>query len=133
MTDATQRVADHIRDLRAQRGWTQQQLAEACAQAAPGTYLSRGTIAKIESSSRKYVTAGELMVLAQVFDVSPSALLNDQVPYQVTRTWTVLATDGQAALDKARPGEHHDVVVRPMPCMDWPAPCTHDPQHVRPS
>lgn len=58
---------------------------------------------------------------------------HDPVPYQVTRTWTVLATDGQDALDKARPGEHHDVVVRPMPCTDWPAPCTHDPQHVRPA
>lgn len=57
----------------------------------------------------------------------------DPIPYQVTRTWTVLATDTQDATDKARPGEHHDSVVRPMPCGDWPAPCNHDPAHVHPA
>lgn len=57
----------------------------------------------------------------------------DPVPYQVTRVWTVMATDTQDAVDKARPGEHHDSVVSPMPCTDWPLPCTHSPQHVRPA
>lgn len=57
----------------------------------------------------------------------------DPVPYQVTRVWTVLATDFDEALRKARPGEHQDVHVRQMPCGDWPAPCHHNPQHVRPA
>jgi hypothetical protein len=57
----------------------------------------------------------------------------DPVPYQVTRVWTVLATDPGDALDKARPGEHQDFHTRRMPCGDWPAPCNHDPAHVRPS
>src|ERR1035438_2075314 len=71
----TRQVADQIRSLRAQRRWSARQLAEVCA-GAGGTSLTRGTIAKIESGSRKYVTADELTVLAQAFDVSPSALLS---------------------------------------------------------
>ena len=54
------------------------------------------------------------------------------VPYEVTRTWTVLAAGPSDAAERARPGEHHDVVIVRTPCADWPAPCTHDPEHVRP-
>jgi len=76
MSDAsvTRHVADHIRSLRAQRRWSARQLAEECARAG-ATSLTRGTIAKIESGGRKYVTADELAVLARVLQVSPSALL----------------------------------------------------------
>ena len=56
----------------------------------------------------------------------------DLVPYEVTRTWTVLAAAPADAANRARPGEHHDVDIVRMPCKDWPAPCTHDPAHVRP-
>jgi hypothetical protein len=56
----------------------------------------------------------------------------DLVPYEVTRTWTVLATDPADAAAQARPYEHQDVRITRMPCADWPAPCTHDPEHVRP-
>jgi transcriptional regulator with XRE-family HTH domain len=70
----TRQVADHVRSLRAQRRWSARQLAEECARAG-ATSLTRGTIAKIESGGRKYVTADELAVLARVLGVSPSALL----------------------------------------------------------
>lgn len=77
MTDGavSRQVADQVRDRRVRRGWTQQRLAEACADAEPAIPLSRGTIAKIECGSRKYVTAGEVAVLAQAFGVSPDALM----------------------------------------------------------
>lgn len=55
------------------------------------------------------------------------------VPYEVVRRWTVLGADPGDAVARALPGEHHDVSVHRMPCGDWPAPCTHDPVHVRPS
>jgi DNA-binding CsgD family transcriptional regulator/tetratricopeptide (TPR) repeat protein/transcriptional regulator with XRE-family HTH domain len=70
----TRQVADSVRYLRVQRRWSAQQLAEECARAG-ATSLTRGTIAKIESSRRKHVTADELAVLAQVLQVSPADLL----------------------------------------------------------
>ncbi|HLY66602.1 MAG TPA: helix-turn-helix transcriptional regulator, partial [Chloroflexota bacterium] len=75
----TRHVADNIRALRAKRRWSARQLAERCAQAGSGS-LTRGTIAKIESGGRKYVTADELAVLAKVLEVSPSVLLAPPTP-----------------------------------------------------
>lgn len=67
-------VADRVRHLRKQRGWSAQQLADACA-AAGMPVLSRGTIAKIESGVRKSVNAEEVAVLSQVLGVTPTELL----------------------------------------------------------
>jgi transcriptional regulator with XRE-family HTH domain len=71
---ATRQVADNVRALRALRRWSARQLAEKCISAGAPS-LTRGTIAKIESGSRKSVTADELAVLAHVLEVSPSTLL----------------------------------------------------------
>jgi len=71
---ATRQIADRVRDLRSARRWSARRLAEECARAG-STSLTRGTIAKIESGVRKYVTADELAVLAQVLLVSPAELL----------------------------------------------------------
>jgi transcriptional regulator with XRE-family HTH domain len=71
----TSRVADRVRLLRAQKRWSARQLAEACARAGARS-LTRSTIAKIESGVRKSVTADEIAVLAQVFGVSPSGLID---------------------------------------------------------
>lgn len=54
------------------------------------------------------------------------------VPYEVNRTWTVLAADPADAIERSQDIPHHDVQVRRMPCGDWPAPCNHTPAHVRP-
>jgi len=75
---ATRQIADRVRDLRSQRRWSARQLAEECDRAGSKS-LTRGTIAKIESGVRKYVTADELAVLAQVLQVSPTDLLRREV------------------------------------------------------
>lgn len=55
-----------------------------------------------------------------------------KVPYEVVRRWTVLATDPADALAQAKPREHQEFSVHRLPCADWPAPCSHDPEHMRP-
>src|ERR1022692_3780589 len=74
---ATRQIADNVRGLRAQRRWSARQLAEEGARAGSRS-LTRGSIAKIESGVRKYVTADELAILAQVLQVSPADLLGYQ-------------------------------------------------------
>jgi len=95
----TQHVADHIRDLRAQRRWSARQLAEECVRAGVKS-LTRGTIAKIESGVRKHVTAEELAVLAQVLGVSPSVLLGI-APIRSDRADAVLAEQGEVPASEA--------------------------------
>jgi 3',5'-cyclic AMP phosphodiesterase CpdA/transcriptional regulator with XRE-family HTH domain len=63
-----------MRKLRQQKGWSAQQLAEACARAGLAS-LSRSTISKIESGIRRSVTAEEVAVLAHVFEVTPTDLM----------------------------------------------------------
>src|SRR6266540_1077765 len=67
-------VAERVRQLRRQRNWSAQQLADACADTGMKT-LTRGTIAKIESGVRKSVSAAEVQTLATVLGVTPSELL----------------------------------------------------------
>ena len=70
----TQGLADRLRRLREERGWSAQRLADACASAGfPG--LTRSTIAKIESGTRKSVTADEVTALAHVLGVPATDLL----------------------------------------------------------
>src|SRR3954447_1215374 len=78
-------VAERVRHLRRQRGWSAQQLAEACADAGMKT-LSRGTIAKIESGVRKSVSAAEVQTLAKVLGVTPTELLAPEREYAGRRT-----------------------------------------------
>ncbi len=70
----TRHVADRVRSLRSERGWSAQQLANECARVGMPS-LSRGTIAKIESGVRKSITAEEVAVLADVLGVTPTSLL----------------------------------------------------------
>ncbi|MFG1605667.1 NACHT domain-containing protein [Actinoplanes sp. NPDC049265] len=69
-------TAERVRQLRKDRGWSAQRLAEECARYGP-PWLSRGTIAKIESGIRKSVTTDDLTVLARAFGVEPTALLTE--------------------------------------------------------
>jgi two-component system nitrate/nitrite response regulator NarL len=83
-TQLTAAVADAVRRLRDERGWTARELAEACLRAGAPS-LTRATIAKIESGVRKSVTADELAVLARVLGVSSETLLgNDRDARAVT-------------------------------------------------
>jgi transcriptional regulator with XRE-family HTH domain len=70
----SRQLARRIRLLRGQRGWSAQQLADACAEVGMDS-LTRATIAKIESGTRQSVTADEIVVLARVLRVSPASLL----------------------------------------------------------
>src|SRR2546423_13547390 len=67
-------VAERVRRLRQQHGWTAQQLADLCADAGLPS-LTRGTIAKIESGVRQSVSAQELAILAVVLRVTATELL----------------------------------------------------------
>ncbi|MBO2455806.1 tetratricopeptide repeat protein [Actinomadura barringtoniae] len=91
----TRRVADRVRSLRAERSWSARELAEACIRAGAPS-LTRSTIAKIESGTRKSVTAEEIAVLAQVFEVSTSELLgsgSDLDPLRADWSQVPRATD----------------------------------------
>jgi transcriptional regulator with XRE-family HTH domain len=63
-------VAERIKRLRKARGWSAEQLAEACADAGMPE-LNRSVIANIESRRRKHVTVEEALALAYVLDVAP--------------------------------------------------------------
>lgn len=70
----SRQLARRIRLRRRQRGWSAQQLADACADTGLES-LTRATIAKIESGTRQSVTADEIAVLARVLRTSPTELL----------------------------------------------------------
>jgi len=74
LTATTPLVADRVKRLRTERGWSARDLAEECARAGLSE-LTRSTIAKIESGVRKSVTADEITVLARVLGVTPSDLV----------------------------------------------------------
>ncbi|MEV5557147.1 helix-turn-helix transcriptional regulator [Nonomuraea wenchangensis] len=70
----TQRLADQIKRLRRNLGWSARRLADECARiGAPS--LTRSTIAKIESGTRKSVTATEVKALAQALRTTATDLL----------------------------------------------------------
>lgn len=70
----SRQLARRIRLLRVQRGWSAKQLADRCERAGAAS-LTRGTIAKIESGTRQSITADEVVVLADILDVTPTHLL----------------------------------------------------------
>src|SRR5919197_73201 len=60
----TELLADRVRKLRAELGWSAQRLADECARAGFGS-LTRGMIAKIESGARRSVTAEQRVIEAE--------------------------------------------------------------------
>jgi transcriptional regulator with XRE-family HTH domain len=67
-------VADRVRRLRRERGWSTERLAKACEEAGY-RMLTRSTIAKIESGVRRTVTATEIAGLAKALGIMPTQLL----------------------------------------------------------
>jgi hypothetical protein len=57
--------------LRAERGWSAQQLANKCAETG-ADYLNRDVITNIENHRRQSVSIDEVFVFAQVFKVAPA-------------------------------------------------------------
>jgi transcriptional regulator with XRE-family HTH domain len=78
-TSPDRSVRARVAELRKQRGWTAQELADRC-KAVGASELNRSVIANIESGRRKYVTVDEAAVLAYVLNVAPLHLL---VPIEV--------------------------------------------------
>lgn len=68
MEPASEYLAGRIRELREDRGWAAQRLADQCAELGQHS-LTRGAIAKIEAGIRQSVTFGEAVTLAEVFGV----------------------------------------------------------------
>lgn len=71
-------VAARVRELRRQRGWTGQQLADAMT--ALGIPWNRGLVSKLEIGDRETISVAELIALACAFRVSPIALVVPSEP-----------------------------------------------------
>lgn len=65
---------ERVKQLRAERGWSAQRLADECTRLGHAS-LTRGAIAKIESGVRKSVTAEEIDVLGRALGVKLDALV----------------------------------------------------------
>jgi transcriptional regulator with XRE-family HTH domain len=98
----TELLADRVRKLRAELGWSAQRLADECARAGFDS-LTRGTIAKIESGVRQSVTADEVTALARVLGVTPNDLLAPPDWWQPRAPQ--LRTAGAATVDPPLPRE----------------------------
>ncbi|MFE2106575.1 helix-turn-helix domain-containing protein [Kitasatospora sp. NPDC059463] len=69
----TGRVAEAVRRFREERGMSAQDVAAACAKL--GYPIARSIIANLENGRRSGIDVAEVLVLAQVLDVPPVALL----------------------------------------------------------
>lgn len=72
--DPTARILAEVKRLRRAHGWTQPELAVLCQQ--QGLSWDRSIIANAEGGRRASVTAFEVLVLAEVFGVTPMSLLD---------------------------------------------------------
>lgn len=70
---ATEIVARRLREIRARRRLSAQDVADRCS--ALGLFLNRQTLSNLENHRRDHVSVDELLVLARVLEVSPVALL----------------------------------------------------------
>lgn len=69
----TQVIAKRVRELRTERKWNAQRLAEEVTKA--GVEWNRGTVAKLENGRRASVSVAELFALAWAFGVAPIVLV----------------------------------------------------------
>ncbi|SMD24189.1 Helix-turn-helix domain-containing protein [Lentzea albidocapillata] len=99
-------VAERVKEVRARRSWSAQQLADRCAELG-ATQMTPSVIANIEAGRRgkdgrrrREITVDELFVLAEALGTSPTDLLvmpsvdathpvtpNRQAPMQLVRAW----------------------------------------------
>lgn len=73
MEPASEYLAARIRELREDRRWAAQWLADQCVERGCGS-LTRSTVAKIEAGVRQAVTFGEAVTLAEVLGVDLAEL-----------------------------------------------------------
>lgn len=81
----TQVIAKRVRELRREREWTAERLADEVTKA--GVKWNRGTVAKLENGRRDSVSVEELFALAWAFGVPPVVLVlpdDSSAAYEVT-------------------------------------------------
>lgn len=116
----TSLLVDRLKRARSARGWTAQQLADACAAAGAGS-PTRGTLAKIESGARKTVSAEEIAVLAHVLGTTPTALLaTEKWPFTVAVSTLHLVVVVEP--DAIESGQFHVTSWRQEEADVWPPP-----------
>ncbi|OEV03822.1 hypothetical protein AN219_37745 [Streptomyces nanshensis] len=105
-------IARRVKELRNRSGYTAEQLASKLND--EGVPWERATVTKLETGRRQNVTAGELLALAKVLNVSLVNLLvplEDGQPYNVTPKTTVDAKSARAWIRGSRPLPDMDVRV----------------------
>jgi transcriptional regulator with XRE-family HTH domain len=98
-------AAMRVRALRIEREWPARRLAEECDRAGMSS-LNRSTIAKIESGARR-ITADEIAVLARVFEVTATELL--ETPGRVLLHLPDLHVGGDQVADDRGPSIGEDL------------------------
>lgn len=123
----TELFARRLRELRKRRDWSARQLADRIAELDPGSKLTRGTLAKIESGSRG-VWLDEVFVIAAALGVAPRWLTGSRPDetWRVRQGASVVATthdvwrweEGAEPLPHANPGDRRFFT---RVAMDWQA------------
>lgn len=110
-TTPLETIAARVRDLRKQRAWSAQRLAEQMSTA--GVPWERIVVSNLETGRRQSLSITEWLTLARVLDVPPMALLLplEDTEYQVTPT--------SAPLSARAVGEW---LIAPKPLPPWPNP-----------
>jgi len=117
-------IARRVKELRAERSWSQAQLAEEMH--ALGFPWTRMTVTEIEGPRRRTVSVEELFGLAYVFDVGIKRLLGvtvrvapsrgnpDPNLVAITQEWAVHRRDASALMDSGRrsSAEERDLELR---------------------
>ncbi len=104
-------IARAVRELREDRGWSQEQLA--AEMASLGFRWSRMTVTEVEGRRQRSVSIEELLGLAHVFDVGLRRLLRANFRHQtrarnaisVTSEWTIGRGDVDSLIDTGQRSE----------------------------
>jgi transcriptional regulator with XRE-family HTH domain len=89
-TSAAEVIARRVRQLRTERGWSAQRLADRLAEVDPTTILGRDVIANLENGRRREVSIDELLLLAYALDEPPWSLCTPSVDEASLRIGTVV-------------------------------------------
>jgi transcriptional regulator with XRE-family HTH domain len=121
--DPTQVVARSVREVRDRRGWSAQQLADACKAAGAQSVLDRSALASIENGRRQRIGVDQLLALAFALDVSPLRLLlplDDDELIQVVPSTTVTAAEARRWIrgTDQLPGLDHRQFAMEAPRLD---------------
>jgi len=121
-SSTTRMVAARIRQLRKELGWTAQHLANQCAEVGLPN-LSRGTLAKIESGSRGFITVDELSTLAKVLGTSEGFLLGSVA----TKPWRAVGANEVQLVDEDRIAEKNHSELPTAESTSVSQPSDHPP------